>query len=211
MREPVRVYKMGPMSRMSAPLTCRPTTAADLPALSTLAHAAFGTDEGPEIAALLHGLLGHPIVAGGHPQALSLAAADPGGRLCGHVLFTPVALAPAPTPAVPAGILAPLAVDPALQRQGLGQRLAREGLAQLRDAGTALVFVLGDPGYYTRLGFAPAARWGLQPEHAIPPAHADAWMVQALQPGVLERLAADGVARRVVCTGVLGEARYWGP
>ncbi|MCP5270048.1 MAG: N-acetyltransferase [Burkholderiaceae bacterium] len=196
---------------MTTSTKIRRTTAADLPALATLAHAAFGPDEGPEIAALLHGLLGHPIVAGGHPQALSLAAADLAGRVCGHVLFTPVQLAPAPTPAVPAAILAPLAVDPALQRQGLGRRLAREGLAQLRDSGTALVFVLGDPRYYTRLGFAPAARWGLQPQHAIPAAHADAWMVQALQPGVLERLAAGGTTRRVVCTGMLGEARYWGP
>jgi predicted N-acetyltransferase YhbS len=199
------------MSRMNPPLQLRPTTAADQPALDDLAMAAFGPGEGPEIVTLLHGLLGDANAVAGHPPTLSLAAQDSAGRLRGHVLFTPVRLDPAPPTPPAAAILAPLAVDPAVQRQGLGQRLAREGLARLRAAGADLVFVLGHPGYYPRLGFAPAARRGLLPQHPIPPEHADAWMVQALRPGVLERLAADGVTRRVLCAGVLGEARYWGP
>lgn len=199
------------MSRMSPPLHLRATTAADQPALDGLALAAFGPGEGPEIVALLHGLLADPAAAPGLPPTLSLAAQDAAGRLRAHVLFTPVRLDPAPAAPPAAAILAPLAVDPTLQRQGLGQRLVREGLARLHAAGAELVFVLGHPGYYPRLGFAPAGRWGLRPPHRIPPEHADAWMVQALRPGALERLAADGVPRRVVCAGTLGEARYWGP
>ncbi len=49
--------------------------------------------------------------------------------------------------------LAPLAVTPLRQRHGIGSALTRAGLAQLRDGGETLVFVLGDPTYYGRFGF----------------------------------------------------------
>ncbi len=47
--------------------------------------------------------------------------------------------------------LAPLAVMPGMQRRGLGQRLIRESLAVLKTRKP--VYVLGDPGYYSRSGF----------------------------------------------------------
>ncbi len=53
--------------------------------------------------------------------------------------------------------LAPLAVARAQQRNGVGSALVREGLARLRAMGESLVFVLGDPVYYRRFGFAAEA------------------------------------------------------
>jgi putative acetyltransferase len=50
-------------------------------------------------------------------------------------------------------LLAPLAVMPALQNQGIGRALVQTGLKHLELSKTRRVFVLGDPAYYSRLGF----------------------------------------------------------
>lgn len=60
---------------------------------------------------------------------------------------------------VPAAGLAPVGVMPALQRQGTGAALIRDGLARLKDRGNRLVFVLGDPAYYIRFGFQVTDRF----------------------------------------------------
>ena len=43
--------------------------------------------------------------------------------------------------------------------------LVTQGLENARKLGIGFVVVLGDPGYYARLGFHPAARWGLCDEY----------------------------------------------
>lgn len=50
--------------------------------------------------------------------------------------------------------LAPLAVIPSRQRDGIGSALVGAGLAELRARGESLVFVLGDPAYYRKFGFS---------------------------------------------------------
>ena len=50
-------------------------------------------------------------------------------------------------------LLAPLAVDPTLHKQGIGSALVHSGLRQLENANIGYVFVLGDPAYYSRFGF----------------------------------------------------------
>lgn len=50
-------------------------------------------------------------------------------------------------------LLGPVAVRPSLQKQGIGQALIREGLSRIRQRGAQGCFLVGDPGYYTRLGF----------------------------------------------------------
>lgn len=52
--------------------------------------------------------------------------------------------------------LAPLAVRPDLQSQGVGAALVHHGVEDCRHRNLGLVVVLGHPGYYTRLGFLPA-------------------------------------------------------
>jgi putative acetyltransferase len=54
----------------------------------------------------------------------------------------------------PAVGLAPLAVAEPYRRQGIGTDLVCGGLDCLALRGETLVFVLGDPAYYTRFGFA---------------------------------------------------------
>lgn len=80
---------------------------------------------------------------------LSLVAEGDEGIL-GHVAASPVVIGDAP------GWfgIAPLAVRPDRQSQGIGAALMQAALAQLRAEGAAGVVLVGDPAYYTRFGFA---------------------------------------------------------
>jgi putative acetyltransferase len=49
--------------------------------------------------------------------------------------------------------LAPVAVLPDHQRQGIGSKLIDDALLEAQRFGTELVFVLGEPDYYRRFGF----------------------------------------------------------
>ncbi|KEX96141.1 GCN5 family acetyltransferase, partial [Brucella ceti B1/94] len=64
--------------------------------------------------------------------------------------------------------LGPVSVLPARQGEGIGGKLIREGLAQLRGAGARGCVLLGDLGYYGRFGFKADARQklpGVPPEY----------------------------------------------
>lgn len=176
----------------------RPTTDADRQAISDLLHAAFGAEQGPEIAALVSELLDDPTAR----PLLSLAAIQD-DRLVGYILFTHTRIAGAERDAA-ASILAPMAVHPDDQSRGIGGRLIEAGLQQLKADGLELVFVLGHPGYYPRYGFDPAGERGFEAPHPIPREHATAWMVQELQPGVI-----GTVSGRVVCADTLNDPKHW--
>jgi predicted N-acetyltransferase YhbS len=83
---------------------------------------------------------------------LSLVAEE-GGRVVGHILFSDL---PIITQAgtLHALALAPMAVIPERQRQGIGSRLVREGLRDCAEAGHRVVVVLGHADYYPRYGFS---------------------------------------------------------
>ncbi|RAP77985.1 GNAT family N-acetyltransferase [Paenibacillus montanisoli] len=58
-------------------------------------------------------------------------------------------------------VLAPIAVAPSHQKQGIGKRLIEEGLTRSRELGYPGVLLIGHPDYYPRLGFQPARTFGL--------------------------------------------------
>lgn len=107
--------------------------------------------------------------------------AEVGGVIVGHILFSPVTV-DGPAGRFPAVGLAPMAVRPAYQRQGVGGQLIRAGLETCRRAGHELVFVLGHANYYPRFGFRPAQPLGLRWEVAVP---VEVFMVAELRPGAL--------------------------
>ena len=92
--------------------------------------------------------------------SLSLVA-EVDNTIVGHVAFSPVSAGSA---ASGAG-LAPLAVLPAYRRNGIAARLVNAGLAACKEAGCGWAVVLGEPTYYARFGFQPAARFGLSDEY----------------------------------------------
>ncbi|MDQ6780002.1 MAG: N-acetyltransferase [Candidatus Eremiobacteraeota bacterium] len=76
--------------------------------------------------------------------------------------------------------LAPLAVRPAHQRQGIGAALVRESLRLCTQHGKAAALVLGDPSYYRRFGFSSALAAPIKSPWSGP-----AWMALELIPEVL--------------------------
>jgi putative acetyltransferase len=103
--------------------------------------------------------------------------ADVDGRVVGHVLFSPVRIDGARGRVDGMG-LAPMAVLPEYQRQGVGSALVRAGLDLLRARSCPFVVVLGHPEYYPRFGFEPASRRGVVSQW--PGVPDEAFMVLAL-------------------------------
>lgn len=56
--------------------------------------------------------------------------------------------------------LAPVLVKPECQGRGVGSALTEDALFVADQAAEPMVIVLGDPVYYTRLGFEPASTYG---------------------------------------------------
>ena len=95
---------------------------------------------------------------------ISLVAVD-GDAVLGHILFSPVTTAP---PSDARGIgLAPVAVRPAAQVQGIGSKLIYEGLRLCKELGFDYCAVLGSPNYYQRFGFERASPFGIRNEYGV--------------------------------------------
>ena len=83
-------------------------------------------------------------------EVLSLVGTN-GPSLIAHVIFTKCTVEKRRSDVA---LLGPLAVAPVWQRKGAGSQIVRHGLQQLQRDGVNQVFVLGDPAYYRRFGFA---------------------------------------------------------
>jgi putative acetyltransferase len=75
----------------------------------------------------------------------------------GHALLTRLAVGDGAALA-----LAPVAVAPEDQGAGAGSAMVRELLWRAATTGERLVVVLGEPAYYRRFGFVPAADLGVE-------------------------------------------------
>lgn len=176
----------------------RKSTETDKTDIEKIHIQAFGEEKGPEIAALVKGLLGDQTAE----PILSLIA-QKNNKSIGHIIFTKVRVSKTDE-TVSAQILAPLAVLPKTQSQGIGGQLIKKGLNLLKESGVELVFVLGHPDYYPRYGFKPAGAFGFEAPYPIPEEHAGAWMVQALCSSVIGR-----VRGKIQCSDVLNQPEHW--
>jgi putative acetyltransferase len=85
------------------------------------------------------------------PQTISLVA-ETESAIVGHVAFSPVTIDNNMN--FNGYILAPLGVKPDYQKRRIGSNLIESGLQQLSVMGVNVVFVYGDPKYYSRFGFS---------------------------------------------------------
>jgi putative acetyltransferase len=109
-------------------------------------------------------------------------------HVIGHILFSPVTIVSGASSFEGVG-LAPVAVLPEYQKQGIGSELIRQGVKELKDAGHSVVVVLGHPDYYPRFGFVPASRYGIICEYDVPD--------EAFMALILDEKAYDGMTGRV--------------
>lgn len=141
----------------------RESTTEDLQSLERIYPAAFPDEDLlPVVRSLLTGSV----------DVLSLVAED-NGKVVGHVAFTICSV-----DAVSVGLLAPLCVDPAQHKQGIGSALVREGFKRLQERAIDKVLVLGDPAYYGRFGFASERT--IRAPYPMPEDWADAWQSVSL-------------------------------
>jgi len=178
------------------PVLVRPSDPRDLTALRRLHRSAFGSDVEAD---LVEALLADPTAA-----PLESLVAEVDGDVAAHCLLTCVRIETAP--ATPARILAPLAVLPPHQQQGLGTAVTVAALDAARALGVVVVVVLGDPGYYARFGFRPLGAAGPTPPFRLPADVADAWQTLVLAPGAVE--VPHG---RVRPARALQDAQLWQP
>ena len=73
--------------------------------------------------------------------------------------------------------LAPMAVLPEYQRQGIGSQLVQRGIEALKEGECPFIILVGHPAYYPRFGFEPASQYGIRSEWAVPD---DAFMILVL-------------------------------
>ncbi len=178
-------------------ITIRETENKDRHIIYEVEKLAFGYEKEAELTeALLSDPSAEPIV--------SLLAFH-NEKAVGHILFTRVYMNEMLEDQPLIHILAPLAVIPDYQKQGIGGMLIKAGLEKLKQAGSTVVFVLGHIGYYDKHGFIPdAGKLGYQAPFPIPEEFADAWMVQSLNPEGFK--VKKGT---VVCANELNKPEHW--
>ena len=84
------------------------------------------------------------------PSIKSLVA-EVDNQVIGYVSYSPTFLKS--DSSVSGYILAPLAVFPEHQKQGVGSNLIKSGIDLLTKDGAGVLLVYGDPAYYGRFGF----------------------------------------------------------
>ena len=131
-------------------INIRPEQPDDIAAVRAINEAAFGE---PTEATIVDSLRARCA------DAVSLVAEED-DRILGHIFFSPVTVAGAREAARGMG-LAPMAVLPERQRQGIGSLLVKAGIDTLREQCCQFIIVLGHPEYYPRFGFVSAADQGL--------------------------------------------------
>lgn len=86
-------------------------------------------------------------------------------------------------------VLAPIAVKPELQKQGIGSKLIEEGIRRCKAMGYGLILLIGHPGYYPRLGFQPARQHGLELRQFDVPD--EVFMVYEVEEGRLQEITGE--------------------
>jgi len=156
--------------------------------------ASEGAEEGRLIGALVRELL-----ASTPAGNLHVFCAEDDGALAGCILFTRLRY---DGDARQVFLLAPVAVAPDHQRQGVGQALIAQGLDALRQKGLDVAMTYGDPAYYGKTGFRPVTVD--QAAAPQPLSQPEGWLAQSLDGDPLIPLR--GAAQ---CVPAFDRPEYW--
>lgn len=144
----------------------RPT---DHPSIRSLVEAAFGQRDEADLVERLR--------ADG--DVMFELVEEDGGQILGHILYSRLWADSVNLYAA----LAPLAVRPERQREGIGKRLASASIETAKDFGAHAVLVLGHPEYYPKFGFSRDAAAQVKSAYSDSPA----FMALALEDGALDQ------------------------
>lgn len=112
---------------------------------------------------------------------LSLVALHNRSEPVGYILYSEIDIH-TEKGSVPSLALAPVAVVPKLQNEGIGSMLIKDGMMRATSLGYRHVVVLGHNEYYPKFGFVPASE-----KNITGPLHAgDSFMVRELKKDALK-------------------------
>ncbi|MEL6438119.1 MAG: N-acetyltransferase [Cyanobacteria bacterium J06621_8] len=131
-------------------------------------------------------------------KIISLVAID-NKSIIGHVAFSPVLLESSNEHF--SYILAPLAVLPTHQKKGIGTTIVKSGLDTIFSLGAFIVFVYGDPQYYSRFGFKTELAQNFTPPHMLK--YPEGWQAMKLNSTVVP---GDG---KLKCINLLDNPKLW--
>ena len=112
-------------------------------------------------------------------------------RIVGYVLLTEITLKSSAANQPKLLALAPLAVDPAYQRKGIGGELIKAAHHKAKELGYAAIVILGHPQYYPKFGYQKSILYGITLPFEVPQDNA---MLIELIPHALQ--------------GIQGEVKY---
>jgi len=148
----------------------RDVAPSDYAAIRAVLRHAFPADEEADLVEVLR--------ADGDVLVELVAASE--AAIHGHILYSPLAIE-RDSVTLKAAALAPVAVLPAFQGQGIGGDLIRAGNARCAALGLEAIVVLGHADYYPRFGFSARTAESLQAPFSGP--H---FMALELTPGALK-------------------------
>jgi len=176
-------------------INVRRSTSLDQADIQSIHWAAFAEGEREIVSKLAVNLLSEEAI----PPIISLVA-ETAGAVVGHVAFSPVTIRGQEN--IQGYLLAPLGVRPAYQKRGIGSRLVESGIRQLSHMDVDVLFVYGDPKYYSRFGFNVDAA-----ERYVPPYRLQypfGWQGVALN----ERIAGK-TPLKIACVTSLCDPALW--
>jgi putative acetyltransferase len=121
-------------------------------------------------------------------QSLISLVAVCGDEIAGHLMFSPVTVEKSFAGFRGAG-LGPVAVRREFQNNGIGSKLVQRGIEECRRADCDAIFVLGNPDFWRRFGFAQASAHRLTSQYNA----AHSFLVLELKTGTIPRL--NGLVR----------------
>ena len=167
----------------------------DLHVIHAIIQAAFLDDEAAIIRAVASRLLSDT----SKPSFKSFVA-EYDGQVIGYVSYSPISCHS--DGKISGYILAPLAVSPAYQKQGVGSHLIKSGIDMLIEDGADVLLVYGDHGYYGRFGFQVETAGLFVPPYPLQ--YPFGWMGL-----MLNETARPDAPIKFNCVGALANADLW--
>jgi len=131
-------------------------------------------------------------------KTISLVATD-NSAIIGHTAFSPIFLDSIERHL--GYILAPLAVLPTRQKNGVGFAIVKHGLEIISSLGAFIIFVYGDPQYYSRFGFTTDLAQNFTPPYTLQ--YPEGWQAIKLNSIVFPE------GGKIQCVNSLNEPKLW--
>lgn len=158
----------------------------------------FSTSEGAEEGAII-GRLARALIETTPRADICVYSVWAKGELAGCIMCTRLDF---PEDSRVVQLIAPVAIAPEFQNQGLGQALLTFGLDALRARGVDVAVTYGDPGFYAKVGFSPITQDQAAPP--LPLQSPDGWLAQSLTGASFAPLVGPSK-----CVEAFNDPAYW--